>query len=405
MVKTRTVGQPSLLRAINLRATFDLVASDGPVAAPQVVSVTGLSKPTVSEVLRQLVELGLVTKVGRTRGQVGPSAQLYDVNPECGWVLGIDIGREWVRVVAADLSGRAIARADERARRRSGRQLVERVDRLVAQVAGETRSSRRRLAVVGTPGVLRPGESHLALAPQLPGLERPEVLRDLRDRLACPVVFDNDVNLAAIGEMTRGAGRGVRDFVMISIGTGLGMAVVLDGRLHRGVSGLAGEIGYLPTGSTEPANLDGNGRWNAGPFERLLSSSAVLELAEEAGLERVSSAEGVIDAARGGNASAAQIVTTIAERLAQAVAAVAAVLDPALVILGGGIGAGAGQLLVEPMQRVLERISPLRPRFAVSELGSAAVLDGAVTEGLGIVMDEIFQSPNGQVASVATANS
>ena len=71
----------------------------------------------------------------------------------------------------------------------------------------------------------------------------------------------------------------------------------------------------------------------------------------------------------------------------RAVAAVAAVLDPALVILGGGIGAGAGQLLVEPMQRVLERISPLRPRFAVSELGSAAVLDGAVTEGLGIVMD------------------
>src|SRR5205814_2200302 len=161
-------------------------------------------------------------------------------------------------------------------------------------------------AVVGTPGVLRPGESHLALAPQLPGLERPEVLRDLRDRLACPVVFDNDVNLAAIGEMTRGAGPGVRDFVMISSGPGLGMAVVPD---------------------------------------------------------------------------------------------------PALVILGGGIGAGAGQLLVEPIQRVLERISPLCPRFAVSELGSAAVLDGAVTEGLGIVMDEIFQSPNGQVASVATANS
>src|SRR4051794_41100582 len=203
-----TVGQPSLLRTINRRAVFELVASDGPVAAARIVRATGLSKPTVSEVLRQLLDLGLVSKVGRTQGQVGPSAQLYDVDPNCGSVLAIDVGREWIRVVAADLAGKVIARADERAARRSARHVVEQIDRLVTHVEGEAGSSTRRLAVLGTPGVLQSDNSHFALAPQLPGWEQPEVVTSLRERLACPVLFENDVNLAAIGELTRGAGRG-----------------------------------------------------------------------------------------------------------------------------------------------------------------------------------------------------
>jgi predicted NBD/HSP70 family sugar kinase len=378
------------LRAINLRATFELVASDGPVAATHVARNTGLSKPTVSEVLRQLLELGLVTKVGRTSGQVGPSAQLYDVNPECGSVLGIDVGQQWLRVVASDLSGNTIARADERTRRRSARHAVEQIDRLVAQVEAEADGSPRRLAVVGTPGVLRPGESHLALAPQLPGWEQPEVLKELRERLACPVVFENDVNLAAIGELARGAGRGVRDFVLISIGTGVGMAVVLDGKLHRGASGLAGEIGYLPIGPDGHSSRRGTARWHEGPFERSVSARAVIELAKAAGFGAASSAAPVIDAARNGDGVALSVVATIAERLAHGVAAVAAVLDPELVLLGGGIGSGAGRLLLDPMRTTLESISPLRPRLAISELGTSAVLEGAVTEGMRHLMDQMF---------------
>jgi predicted NBD/HSP70 family sugar kinase len=398
-VNAATVGQPSLLRAINRRAVFELVAAEGPVAATRIVRGTGLSKPTVSEVLRQLHELGLVSKVGRTQGQVGPSAQLYDVDPKCGSVLAIDVGREWLRVVAADLAGKVIARADEHATRRSARHVVEQIDRLVTQVEGEAGSSTRRLAVLGTPGVLQPGDSHFALAPQLPGWEQPEIVTSLRERLACPVRFENDVNLAAIGELTRGAGRGVRDFVLVSIGTGLGMAVVLDGKLHRGASGLAGEIAYLPIGPVERATRGRRStRWHVGPFERLVSSRAVVELAREAGLGDVASAAPVIDAARNGNAAARAVVATIAERLAQGIAAVAAVLDPELVMLGGGIGTGAGRLLLDPLQQSLEQISPLRPRFAISELGNTAILDGAVSEGLRDVMEDVF-GPDARTAS------
>ena len=95
-------AKPSLLRAINLRTTFELVHTGGPVAAPHVVRSTGLSKPTVSEVLGQLVDLGLLRRVGRTSGLPGPSAQLYDVNPRAGFVLSLDVGRVWVRAALVD---------------------------------------------------------------------------------------------------------------------------------------------------------------------------------------------------------------------------------------------------------------------------------------------------------------
>ena len=378
------------MRTLNLRAAFEIVAAEGPVAATRLVQGTGLSKPTVSEVLRQLLDFGLIARAGRTSGQVGPSAQLYEVNGASGVVIGIDVGYEWVRVVSADLSGSVIARADERARRRRARDLVEQVGRLVEQVSGPVGSTTRYLAVVGTPGVLRPGDSHLALAPHLPGWERPEVLSSLRDLLACPVVFENDVNLAALGELARGAGRGVRDFVLVSIGTGLGMGVVIDGRLHRGASGLAGEVGYLPTAGAERIDASTSPPRGQGPMERLVSSHAVIELAKEYGLPQAASAAAVIDSARAGERAALRVVAVIAERLAFCIASVAAVLDPELVILGGGIGTGSGPLLLEPLRRNLASISPLRPRLGISELGSAAVVDGAVTEALRLVVDRIF---------------
>jgi predicted NBD/HSP70 family sugar kinase len=377
---------------MNLRATFDLVASDGAVAATRIAQETGLSKPTVSEVLRQLLELGLIRKVGRTTGQIGPSAQLYGVDQRAGWVLAVDVGQLWIRAVAADLSGKVIAKADERTKSQRARGMIGQIDALAAQVAVEAGSRKPYMAVLGTPGVVRPGEGHLALA-RLLGWERPEVLEELRARLAVPVVFENDVNLAAIGELSRGAGRGVDDFVLISVGSGVGMAVVLNGSLYRGASGLAGEIGYLPIGTVRPTGR-GSARWHEGAFERSVSSGAILELAQEAGLGPITSAAAVIDEARAGDEAALGVVSTIAERLAYGVAAVAAVLDPELVVLGGGIGTGAGHLLVEPLRRVLTTISPLRPRMAVSDLGSGAVLIGAVSEGVRLVKEQIFGSDN-----------
>lgn len=385
-------SKPSLLRAINLRATFMAIHEGGPAAAARIVEVTGLSKPTVSGVLNQLLDARLIRKVGRTAGQVGPTAQLYDVDPRAGHVLALDVGHDWVRVAVANLRGEIVGCTEERTEVGAAHQVVEQLGDLVRALLAklDVEPDEVMQAVVGTPGVIRPGDDHLSLAPNLPGWERPEVLADLRALLGVPVAFENDVNLAAIGEQATGAGQDVDDFVLIAIGTGVGMAVVLGGALHRGASGLAGEIGYLPLSFDGPITRAEGMAWQEGTFEQSVSSAAVTALAQEAGVENASTAAAVFDAARSGDRAAAGVVATIADRLAHGVAAVAAVLDPELVVLGGGIGTGAGELIVEPMTERLQRLSPLRPRVAISQLGSGAVLHGAVAEGVRLGFERIF---------------
>src|SRR5213595_3920795 len=118
-----TVGTPSLLRAINERTVLDLIHGQGPLSRAQAARVSGLSKPTVSLALSGLLEAQLVREVGRSRGDRGPSALLYQLNPTAGWVVGIDVGRNWVRAAIADIAGHVVARRDERARVSSARSL------------------------------------------------------------------------------------------------------------------------------------------------------------------------------------------------------------------------------------------------------------------------------------------
>ena len=148
-------------------------------------------------------------------------------------------------------------------------QIAAAADDLAAE-AGITRAELTQV-VVGTPGVILPGDDHLSLAPQLPGWERPRVLTSIREQLEAPVVFENDVKLSAVGEHVDGIAKGSDDFVLISLGTGIGMAAFVEGALRRGASGLAGEIGYLPL-KVEGGRPHAQGSaWGTGAFERLVT--------------------------------------------------------------------------------------------------------------------------------------
>lgn len=391
-MREREAAQPSLLRAINLRATFDSVQARGPIGAAQVVRQTGLSRPTVGDVIARLLELGLITRVGRTRGHPGPTAQLYDVNPRAGWVLSLDVGRQWVRGALSDLAGTVVART---ASRTSGStapaviaQLRQAADQLTSEA--EIRPTDVHQVVVGTPGVIRPGEDHFSLAPNLPGWESADVISDIRRAMAAPVVFENDINLAAVGEHVQGVARGLDDFVLVSVGTGVGMGVVLDGELRHGAAGLAGEIGYLAL-DMDAAASERVVAWGEGPFEALTSSAGILALAHTMGVTATGSTSDVFAAARSGEAAATAVVAIEARRLAHAIAAIAAVLDPQLVVLGGGVGAGGGDLLLGPIAESLAAICPFSPRLAISSLGADAVIAGAAATGLRLALDRIFE--------------
>jgi predicted NBD/HSP70 family sugar kinase len=395
-----TAGTPSLLRAINERTVLELIHNRGPLSRAQVARVSGLSKPTVSLALAGLLTARLVREVGRSRGDRGPSALLYEVNPAAGWVVGIDVGRKWVRAAIADISGKIVARRDERARVTSQRSLIGQIGSIAHGLAREAGVDWRQVtqATVGSPGVFDPARGYVAMAPNLPGWGRHGLVEAVREQLGQNVAFENDVNLAALAERDYGLGRNLRNFVLLSIGTGIGLALVIDGQLRRGAHGAAGEIAYMPIGPGDPKDPANRRR---GTFEEAAAAAGIVREAKRLGMRGPLTAESVFSSARRGNRAARRVVDLEAERLALAIATITPVLDPELVILGGGVGR-SGDLLLEPIERELRQILPFRPKIAASVLGDDAVLQGAVTIALEAARERVFaRGPGRQLQEMA----
>jgi predicted NBD/HSP70 family sugar kinase len=359
----------------------------GPVSRAQIARESGLSKPTVSQALIALEHSRLVREAGRSSGGKGPTAVLYEMNPKAGWVVGLDVGRDRVRAAIADLSGKIVAHRDEPARIRSADTLISQVGETARQLASDAGIRWRQVtfAAVGSPGVFEPDSDQVAMAHNLPGWGRHGILEKLREQLGTGLAFENDVNLATLGEAWRGLGRGVEDFVYLHVGIGVGMGLFLGGELYRGARGAAGEIGYLPLATADPHDPANRKR---GALENGLGAAAILRSARSAGLSS-RTPKAVFDAARKGDRHALKVVGVVAERIALAIAAVSPVLDPELVILGGSVGLNA-DLLLEPVRREVAELSPFRPRIEVSRLGDEAELHGAVALALESAREMLF---------------
>jgi predicted NBD/HSP70 family sugar kinase len=383
-----TPGTPSLLRAINERALLDQLRGAGPTSRAQLARDSGLSKPTVSQALGNLERAGLVRVVGRSAPGRGRTAVLYEPDPTAAYVVGVDIGREYVRVAAADLAGHVVARDDARNRARSAAALVRSVREQAHAVVATAGIGWDAIAhtVVGGPGVFDRGSGRLRHAPNLPGWSRPGLPGALREALAPSVTIDNDANLAAIGEREYGSGRDAGTFVYLLLGTGVGMGVIIDGQLYRGASGAAGEVAYLPL----PADGAGPAALVHGMLEEAASAAAVVRSAEHLGMTGRLTAKGVFAAARAGDEVALRVVDGEAERLALVVGTVAAILDPELVVLGGGVG-GNVDLLRPRVEHHLQQVTPLRVRIAEGELGQDAIVLGAVATALATARDLVFE--------------
>ncbi|GAA3044516.1 ROK family transcriptional regulator [Streptomyces glomeratus] len=371
------------LRSTNERLLLERLRAAGAASRAQLARETGLSKPTVSSALAALEEAGLVREVGTHTPERGRMAVLYAPDPAAGYALGIDIGRSWLRVAVADLAGEVVARSDVHNRARSSGAMADLVVGTARQVIADSGARPEDVAhaVVGTPGVYDEERRRVRYAMHLPGWGRAGLFDRMRAELGVPLEVHNDANLAALGEYTYGVGAGSRLFAYILIGTGLGMGVVSEGRLFTGAHGGAGEIGFLPW----------PGRHEPGTLEDAVSGVAVVESARAFGMTgQQLTAKAVFDAARQGHPAAAQAVRQEGERIAHTVAAAAAVLDPDLVVLGGGVGHSV-DLLLRPVRETLRSLTPLRPKIAPSRLGEDAVLLGALATALGTARDVVFE--------------
>jgi len=384
-------GTPASMRALNQRLVLNRLRDHGEATRPQIAVDTGLSKPTVGQALLDLEQHGLVRASGRSAPRPGRAAVIYRTAPDAGHIVGVDVGRRVIHVAVADLDGIIVTRLEQPNRSRSGTTLLRSVGETVERAIADAELAPDDIVVtvLGTPGIPDAATGTMYRAPNLPGWERRGLLQELITTLGADgseVIVENDANLCAVGEHAHGAARGVDMVACLTVGTGIGMGILVNGKLFRGAHGAAGEIADLPYGRV-PAGVTAH---RPGPVEVVAAAQAVVSAAHAAGLSHASTAKDVFDSARGGDKRALRVVAEEASKLAHVVAVVTAVLDPGLIVLAGGIGSNA-DLLAGPMHRELAETIPVVPEIVGGHLGEDAVLVGAIATAMDTAWDLVFE--------------
>ncbi len=364
-------ASPHLVRQLNDRKAFDLLLSRGPLTRPQLRSLTGLSRPTVGELVDRMEAAGLVAVVGESgTDRRGPNAALYGVVADRAFVAGVEVRPRAVLAVVADVTGRTVGSSQVPfASDSSPVDVVHVVHSAVAAAQASSGVGVLRTVVVGTPGLVDPSTGDLSFAAFLP-MWHANLLPGLRSRLDVPVLLENEVNLVGLAEHRLGAMVGRSTFALLSLGSGIGMAVVLGGQLYRGASGGAGETAYLPVGT--------------GTFQSLAGGRSVLALARSHGLD---TSEG-LEAVTAGGSSA--FLDELADRVAVGVAGICSILDPGTVVLAGPVGRAGGSALASRVAaRVAERV-PLPTEVVPGTVNGDPVLRGAVLVALDLLHAETF---------------
>ncbi|MEV4558316.1 ROK family protein [Kitasatospora sp. NPDC049285] len=327
-------GQQNLLWSINARAVLELVERDGPVARPELVRASGLSKTTVAQALERLVERGAVRELGLDTSRRGPAATLYGVDPGAGHALGVRVSPTTVEARLIDLTGSVLATATAPATLDVASAVTTAAARCAKQAGMPLHAV--DAAVVGVPAIVGRDGRTIRVGRGLPR-DGAGLVEGLERSFPLPFTLENDANLAAVAELRLGEGRGTKDFALLRIGPGLGAGLVLDGRLHRGIAGGAGEVGFLP----------------------------------QAGLPLGAAVPGLTSDSTGAE------ISDFVGRAAQVIGAVTLVVEPGLFVLGGPAGAGNEPLAALVRRRLAEIAGPLRIDVRASELGPDADLDGA----------------------------
>ncbi|MFD9118178.1 ROK family protein [Streptomyces bottropensis] len=408
-------GTPRVLRAMNDRAALDLLLEHGPLSRTRLGKLTGLSKPTASQLLARLEAAGLVVATGTGTegsgtggpgesgsgaGRPGPNAQLYAVDPTAAYAAGLDVTPERVLAAVADITGRTVGEfAVPTPGRRPAEPVVHQVTTALdgaVKGAGLVRADVRRL-VIGTPGAFDPGTGRLRYASHLPGWHSPALLDALAAALPMPVEYENDVNLAALAEQRLGAARGHEDFVLLWNEGGLGAAVVLGGRLHRGFTGGAGEVGFLPVPGVPLVRQVTKA--NSGGFQELAGSQVIPRLARELGITDIPdgpyaevAAALVARAAAVDSGPHRRLLATYATAVATGLAALVSVLDPELIVLSGSALASGGEPLRALVAAELGELAASRPRLVLGDVLEHPVLRGALESALATTRDEVFDT-------------
>jgi predicted NBD/HSP70 family sugar kinase len=370
-----------LLRELGEQAVLEAIFRRGPVTRPEIATATGLSKPTVGAAVGRLEQAGMISAIGPQHGRRGRSPIAYVVRDSAGFVVGLDLGGTNIRAGAADVFGEMIYDELEPTTKAGGRALAAQLAEVATRAVERGRATHDRLLAIAisTPGVVDRETGRVRLAYNVSPDGALDPLGAVGSRFGVPVLIDNNINLAALGEKSFGLARGVSTMVFIGIGAGVGMGIIMHDELVRGAHGAAGEIAYLPLAG-DP--FDPRHKLHGGLEDEIGAAGVLAGFAARAPgrTAEVTTAQDVFELAGVGDEDARAVLEHTAARLGSAIATVCAILDPELVVLGGGIG--SSPLLLRPVRGAAAALVPLTARIETSLLGDQAALRGAIAFAL-----------------------
>jgi glucokinase len=370
-------GNAIHLRRLNLEKVLALVMDrSGTFTRAELIEASGLSAPTVGSLVSHLIRSGVVRDLGTGPSRGGRRPAFMEFNARHGFIAGIDLGPTRTRLAVADLRGEPLAHdVVATPTKLPPEKLVASLVASLRTLMRQAQVSPERLIAVGAgaPGAVERDRGVVTIAPNLGPEGWSHVpLRDILERaLGVPAVVENDVNLAILGERWRGAAQGHQTCVYITLGTGIGAGIIVDGLLHRGHHHMAGEIAFMCMGTQY---VDAK----PGGLEALASLKALAARWPRSG--RSDPAHWVADlfqAAQEGDAAARKIVEDAALLIGMAVANLSVVVDPSLIVLAGALVV-QGEPLVHEVRRIVSRVVPTAPQIVVSALAEEAPLWGSL---------------------------
>jgi glucokinase len=374
MIKQSTITATEM-RGINRSAILEIIRRESPIARTTIAKQLNISLPTVMRIADQLIEEGFVQPQGKTEWSGGRRRPLLEFNSHGNVVLGVDMGGSKLYGALSEIGGAIIAEAEADRKGAEGEDCYRLLTGLIDDLLDcpELRSRRVRGIGVGAPGITHHREGIVKWAYALNWKDFPLKAR-LNKRYKLPITVDNDVNLAALGELWFGAGQDAQNMVLITLGAGIGAGIIIDGTLYRGSNEASGEIGHMIPGR----EFLGKSYVDFGVLESLASATGMIKkIPKNSSAANNPSIEAIFEAYRQGQAWARNLLEDVTDTLAIAIANLTVLLDPELIVLGGPLTPHAG-FLAEGISRRMQGTIPSAPRLETSNLGLRATVMGAI---------------------------
>lgn len=402
MPRTRNLVAIAPDRLGDLVTVLDLVRSGDAVTRPELGRRSGLGRALITQCIADLIASGLVEEADYGPSTGGRAPRQLRFRSEAGHVLVVELGATSIAVGLTDLSGALVASREEPGNVAEGPETtLRRVEELLDGLLAKRGKSAPPVwgVGIGVPGPVEFRTGRPTAPPIMPGWDGYPVRTRLADRYSVPVWVDNEVNLMALGEQRGGLGRGVRDFVFIKVGTGIGAGLISAGRLHRGAQGCAGDVGHIAVLDDKTVICRCG---NTGCLEALAGGAALARdglvaatdgrsrfLAQLVSAGAPVDARAIARAAEHGDPVSVDLLNRSGRLVGDMLATLVNFFNPSLILVGGGVAASGDQFLAAIRQAVYARSLPLATRelrMARSPLGDRAGLMGA---GF-MVTDELF---------------